>query len=375
MAEAPRLFTVAGGSSAGPLKFGRAATSVSVDPDTVLGLPDGGFAFFDVDSNRVLRVDRAGRIDVLAGNGRNGDSGDGGRATRARLWWADDLALHPDGILIADDVAGTVRLVRHDGIIVRLAGRPSGYLSARGVAVAANGDILIAGEDRVLRRSPDGKLSPFAGNGESGTGGDGGPATQAQLNPANSVAIAADGSAYIATYGALRRVSPEGIISTVARPFWLERLAMTPTGLVAATGMGETDEIVVRVAPEGTIELIAGGKRVSAFDGDGESPLGLRFGASDVSPAADGGLLIAAFDSIRYLPPEHPGRLAVAITRPTLTSPRRLTVSLAVTMPAAVTLHVTGRGVKVAPIHAAVAAGEATLRVPGACRQARISFA
>jgi hypothetical protein len=47
------------------------------------GLPGGGFAFMDGKTVRVLRVDRFGRVGVLAGNGRGGGFGAGLPATGA----------------------------------------------------------------------------------------------------------------------------------------------------------------------------------------------------------------------------------------------------------------------------------------------------
>jgi hypothetical protein len=70
-AATPRIFTVAGGDGrSAQLRFGGPATSRALSPSHVVGLPDGGFAFSDVYTHRVLRVDRQGRLSVLAGNGR-----------------------------------------------------------------------------------------------------------------------------------------------------------------------------------------------------------------------------------------------------------------------------------------------------------------
>src|SRR5205814_4288786 len=61
-------------------------------------------------------------------------------------------------------------------------------------------------------------ISTVAGNGVSDFAGDGGPATQASLNGSFGVAVAPDGSFYIADTinDRIRRVGPDGIISTVA---------------------------------------------------------------------------------------------------------------------------------------------------------------
>lgn len=61
-------------------------------------------------------------------------------------------------------------------------------------------------------------VTTIAGNGLAGISGDGGPATAAALDSPNDVAVAADGTVYIADSGnfRIRRISPGGTISTIA---------------------------------------------------------------------------------------------------------------------------------------------------------------
>lgn len=64
-----------------------------------------------------------------------------------------------------------------------------------------------------------GVISTVAGNGVTGWGGDGGPATLAETSDAYAVAVDAAGNLYIAQYGSnrVRKVSAAtGIITTVA---------------------------------------------------------------------------------------------------------------------------------------------------------------
>jgi sugar lactone lactonase YvrE len=96
-----------------------------------------------------------------------------------------------------------------------------------GLAVDSAGNLYIADalNNRVRKVSvgPDGTtltgtITTVAGTGVAGFGGDGGPATQAQLNFPTSVAIGPDGSLYIADSGnrRIRKVAPNGTISTYA---------------------------------------------------------------------------------------------------------------------------------------------------------------
>lgn len=174
-------------------------------------------------------------ITTLAGDGSPGfgSVGDGGPATQARLHNLSDVAVAPDGsVLIADNFHNRVRRVGPDGLITTFAGNGTGGYSGDGgpatqaginpysVAVAPDGSVLMADQvnHRIRRVGPDGVITTFAGNGTGGYSGDGGPATEAALRFPRSVAVAPDGSVLIVDDGSfrIRRVGPDGIITTIA---------------------------------------------------------------------------------------------------------------------------------------------------------------
>jgi trimeric autotransporter adhesin len=128
-------------------------------------------------NNRIRKI-AGGTITTIAGNGQASFGGDGGPATSAQLSF-------PDGIAV--DNAGNV------------------YIS----------DLL---NNRVRMVTPTGAISTIAGNGNPGFGGDGGPATSAPLNQPAGLALDSSGNLYIAdsNNSVIRKVTPQGIISTVA---------------------------------------------------------------------------------------------------------------------------------------------------------------
>jgi sugar lactone lactonase YvrE len=72
---------------------------------------------------------------------------------------------------------------------------------------------------QVIRRvSPDGIITTIAGTGATGFSGDGGPATQAQLRAPIGIAADSAGNVYFADQAnnRIRKISVAGIISTVA---------------------------------------------------------------------------------------------------------------------------------------------------------------
>ena len=93
-------------------------------------------------------------------------------------------------------------------------------LQAEGIAADNSGNIYIsdANNHRVRCLSPNGLIRTIAGNGTAGFAGDNGPASAAQLNSPYGLAFDFAGNLYIADLGnaRIRRITPSGIISTVA---------------------------------------------------------------------------------------------------------------------------------------------------------------
>lgn len=71
------------------------------------------------------------------------------------------------------------------------------------------------GNYRIRKVGPDGIIRTVAGNGNRGHSGDGGAATGAQLNP-RGLSVDMYGNIYFSDKSFIRKVSPDGIIMTVA---------------------------------------------------------------------------------------------------------------------------------------------------------------
>jgi prepilin-type N-terminal cleavage/methylation domain-containing protein len=88
-----------------------------------------------------------------------------------------------------------------------------------GMAVGPDGSLYVAatGSHSIRKIAPDGIISTVAGTGTAGWSGDGGLAATAQLNLPWGVAVAADNTIFIADGGnhRVRQVSPSGIITTI----------------------------------------------------------------------------------------------------------------------------------------------------------------
>jgi hypothetical protein len=160
----------------------------------------------------------AGHIYTIAGDGVEGDSGDGGPATAAHIGNSETLAVGSDGSLdIADFTCNCIRKVTPDGTIHTFV---SGIATPLGVGFDTAGNLYVAAVDgqQIIRFTPSGSRSVYAGTGVAGYSGDGGQASAAQLHTPHGLAIGADGSVYFSdrTNSRVRVISRQAVISTYA---------------------------------------------------------------------------------------------------------------------------------------------------------------
>jgi hypothetical protein len=194
----------------------------------------GNLYISDLLNHRVRKIDPNGIITTVVGTGQEGFSGDGGPATQAQLAGPQAVAVDRAGNLyVSDNRNQRVRKVDPNGIITTVAGggkdavKDGAQATAvalgrpRTLAVDKEGNLFIGDGalNRLLKMSPAGILSIVAGTGTAGFSGDGGPATQAQFSePFPRMAVDSAGNLFFADGNnhRIRKVSPDGIITTVA---------------------------------------------------------------------------------------------------------------------------------------------------------------
>jgi DNA-binding beta-propeller fold protein YncE len=152
-ARADQLVLVAGGGTEKdqvPATKARLIAPFGVDFDK-----SGNMYIVELTGERVLRVDPRGTLTIVGGTGKKGSSGDGGPATSATFNSMHSLAVSPDGFVYLADTLN----------------------------------------NRIRKLDPaSGIITPFAGTGKKGYGGDGGPALKADFNGIYSIAFNAAGT-------------------------------------------------------------------------------------------------------------------------------------------------------------------------------------
>src|SRR5271157_575443 len=347
------ITTVAGNGTAFSGDGGPATSAVLYFTASVATDSSGDLYVTDLTNQRVRKVSPAGLITTVAGNGTYGFAGDGGAAVNAELASPYGLAIDLAGNLYIGDAGNQrVRKVSPGGIITTVAGSASYGSSGdggpatsaqlnipQGVAVDAAGNLYIADSNnhRVRKVSPGGTITTVAGNGTAGYTGDGGPATSAELNHPQFVALDSVGNLYIADLFAcvVRKVTADGAISSYAGdgacfftgtggdggPATSAQLAPYGIAFDSADNLYIVDDAsqrVRKVSTNGTITTIAGQPIIDGFPGYYIGDWGLATNAqfnvpSGVVVDSTGKIYVAdtGDNAVRVLLPNTPSSLSV----------------------------------------------------------------
>ncbi|MDA0711201.1 MAG: NHL repeat-containing protein, partial [bacterium] len=232
---AQQIQTVAGIGTFGFGGDGGPAISAQIaDPLGVFVDLAGNVYFADTNNRRIRKIDTSGIITTVAGNGNSGYAGDGGPATSASLADPSGIAVDASGnVYIADTNNQRIRKVNSAGTITTIAGDGNaGFSGEGGLATAARinfptglfvdnaGNVFFADRENHRVRKVDalGVITTVAGTGSFGSSGDGGPATSASLAFPSGVFVDGTGAVYIAdrfNYK-VRKIDAAGVITTVA---------------------------------------------------------------------------------------------------------------------------------------------------------------
>ena len=222
-----RVWVAAGKSTAGYAGDGGPAVDALLDTPSGVAVAEQGFPIYiaDTANDCIRRVDAAGTIETIAGNGTPGYGGDGGPARNALLNGPFRVRLDPRNgdLYISDTGNHRVRRIDASGVITTVAGTGSASYGGDGgpatlaelnspydARMGSNGCLYIADtyNNRIRRVDAAGGITTVAGTGTPGYTGDGGPAQRAQLSHPFAIVLDPGGNLFIAdTYNSvIRRV-------------------------------------------------------------------------------------------------------------------------------------------------------------------------
>jgi sugar lactone lactonase YvrE len=263
------------------------------------------------DSNRIRTIAPDGTVATFAG-GREGFQD--GPGTAAAFHTPSALAFdHQGNLYVADTGNHAIRKVTKDGTVTTLAGDGApGDLDGIGRAARFNGPVGLAVDDagivyvadtyndRIRRIGRDGTVTTIAGSGHPGNADGAGAA--ASFDTPSAIVVATDGTLYVADTGnhAIRRIAPDGTVTTIAAPAEGEPraplrrpvgLALTRDGyLYIAAGSGGR---ILQRTPDGEVRPLPDADVPASVDGFGPDGSVQLYGPRGIAVRRDGGLVVA----------------------------------------------------------------------------------
>ncbi|MCG6910469.1 MAG: hypothetical protein LJE94_10145, partial [Deltaproteobacteria bacterium] len=198
---------------------------------------DGNVYFSDTSNRFIRKIDTHGILtDVTIFNG--GFDGDGGPAADASVSYVSDIEIDREGnIYLADTFNHCIRVINNNGIINTVAGIGQSYGFSgdggpatqaqmnypRGIAVDDSGNLYISdsGNGRIRKVDTNGVITTIAGGNSRGYSGDGGPAIDAQVNTLLDIDIDGEGNLYFCDLDSydhhiIRKIDTNGIVTRYA---------------------------------------------------------------------------------------------------------------------------------------------------------------
>ncbi len=195
-----------------------AQSGVAVSGVTGVAVDHSGNVYLGDGNGRIRKVDPTGIITTYAGGGSHAVA-TGVAATDASIGGPECVSVDDKGNVYF--ARPTAFQIDPTGILNEIPGIGINFVG--GLATDSAGNLYVSDSDlngihRVLKVTPAGLVTPFAGTGSRGYSGDNGPAISAQLNQPNGLAVDSAGNVYIADTAneRIRKVDTNGIITTIA---------------------------------------------------------------------------------------------------------------------------------------------------------------
>jgi len=291
---------------------GTATTLSMISPFGVTADGSGNIYVAEYGTNRIRKIDTSGNITTAIGDGNQGFAGDGGPANKVEMSGPTGVGVDGSGNVYFVDsrnnrirklAGGNVTTVAGNGLLSYSGdGGPAtkAQLNApQGVAVDAAGNIYVADTaNNVVRKiGTNGNITNFAGNASAGSGGDGSAATAAQLNGPQGLAVDSAANVFIADTlnNKIRKVAASGTISTFGSSGSFNEpvgVAVDAAGNVYVAEFGG-NRVRKISADGGTVTTIAGNGNQGYSGDNGAASSALLNGPQGVAVDGAGNIYIA----------------------------------------------------------------------------------
>ena len=193
----------------------------------------GNIYVADSINNRIRKITSSGVVTTLAGNGQGGLADSSSGSTNVKFWQPNGVAVDSGGnVYVGDSYNNRLRYISSYGYVMTLAGSGAFgqyneitfadgngsvaiFWNPQGVAVDSSGNVYIADKsNHRIRKYKSGVVSTLAGSGESGFAD--GTGAAAKFGRPQGVAVDAAGNVYVAEYRKIRKVTPSGVVTTLA---------------------------------------------------------------------------------------------------------------------------------------------------------------
>lgn len=194
----------------------------------------GNLFVADRDNNTIRKITPQGMVSTFAGLAPDNATGNNdGALSAARFNALGNVATAPTGdAYVADTANSTIRKISRDGTVTTLAGKAgqpgtadgsaedARFESPYGLALASDGTLYVsdASANTLRKITPQGVVSTLAGNSAADPGNTDGTGNGARFNYPAGLAVDASGTVFVADRGnhVIRRVTPGGAVTTLA---------------------------------------------------------------------------------------------------------------------------------------------------------------